>query len=84
LVAKLNRARLEGNRLNPSGFAFAADFMNVGDKQTKFQGFIPAIGFHDLKCKPAGLPPEWGVLPIYDVPVQLAAPDATVKEAFRF
>jgi hypothetical protein len=52
LSAKLNQVNLDGKPQNPSGLAFAADAVNARDPFTKGQGFLPAIGFHGLKCKP--------------------------------
>jgi hypothetical protein len=63
LSAKLNQVRLVGESHNPSGFAFAADVVNARDEFTKRQGFLPAIGFHGLKCKPGNRAGAMGCSP---------------------
>jgi len=45
---KLDQACVDGEPHNASGPALAPGVVHSGDKPTKRQGFLPAIGFHTL------------------------------------
>ena len=63
LSSKLNQACIDGEPHNPFGFLSAAGVVNGHDELTKRQVFLPAIGFHGLKCKSGNRADAMGCLP---------------------